>query len=420
MVSFKTISYSLALALLAAIPAIKADQEQQAHAVARSSDEELKVQIENKEEEEQKEQGEAKVQALFQDGLNDGDDSEDVEGDQKEEEGVEKRIGGDKHDNIVVLKPNGEWKKFYFGKAGTEVETKFVFHLRERATLDLTDYFCPGDAFHPYDNGVSLGRTPLKRTNGCEHKTLDPNVAFASDKWSHRSYELGKGKHVITIKVVRSPYCGGAAAIRLNPIVYLCVDSADSSSSCSSSSSSSSAPSCSSSSSSSGCPAPVSPCRQPQHEVCDKEFTVVTSKVPFCEAEGVCRALGLKLANLTNDNFLAATKDAFRCSGDFSETWIKSWYDNTYNNSCLVLSTGSTAPGGAINVPNNCNICLPVLCQRCDHKEEGCGHKWEEHCSSESSSSESCSDSEDRHRPQPPCGKSSSSDNEHRRNRWEF
>jgi hypothetical protein len=120
---------------------------------------------------------------------------------------------------------------------------------------------------------------------------------------------------------------------------------------------------------------------------------VITSKVPFCEAEQACRALGLKLANLTNENFLAATEAAFRCSGDFSQTWIKSWYSDTYENSCLVLSTGATAPGGAINVPNSCGIDLPVLCQRCQEGDGSCDREFVEHDSCESESERS--DSED-------------------------
>ena len=92
-----------------------------------------------------------------------------------------------------------------------------------------------------------------------------------------------------------------------------------------------------------------------------------------------CRALGLKLANLTNENFLAATEAAFRCSGEFSQTWIKSWYGDTYENSPLVLSTGAYAPGGAINVPNVRDIELPVLCQRCEQGDNSCDRKFISH-----------------------------------------
>lgn len=288
--------------------------------------------------------------------------------------GREENCNFDREDNsehkehreeIVYLKPDGQWHKFIFGKAGTEVEQRFVFTLRNKAFLDITDYYCPGDSFRVYDNGVCIGRTPLKRANECKDKTLDPQVAFKSDKWSHRSFELGKGKHIITIKVVRSPYCGGAGAIRLNPILYTCLESRSRESSsfessekpCDSSSSSSSSSSCSSSD------------NKPPHKPCG-EFTVITSKVPFSEAAHACRALGLHLANLTNDNFLQATEAAFRCSGDFSQTWIKSWYGNDYDRSCLVLSTGASAPGGAINVPNCCDIELPVLCQRGGHDDD--------------------------------------------------
>lgn len=271
------------------------------------------------------------------------------------------------NEEIVYLKPDGQWHKFIFGKAGTEVEQRFVFTLRNKAFLDITDYYCPGDSFRLYDNGVCIGRTPLKRANECKDKTADPQVAFKSDKWSHRSFELGKGKHIITIKVVRSPYCGGAGAIRLNPILYTCLES-QSSESCHSESSeklcesSSSSSRCSESSSSSDSSSSCSSSDKPPHKPCG-EFTVITSKVPFCEAADACRALGLRLANLTNDNFLRATEAAFRCSGDFSQTWIKSWYGNDYDKQCLVLSTGASAPGGAINVPNCCDIELPVLCQ---------------------------------------------------------
>lgn len=235
---------------------------------------------------------------------------------------------------VVCLEADGEWSKFIFNKAGTTIDTTFLINIDTKALLDVTDFYCPGDSFRVYDNGVSIGRTPLKRANNCHHKTLDPEVAFEHPKiWSSRTFELCPGQHVINIKVVRSPYCGGAGAIRLRPLLLTCVQQPPQ------------------------CDKPVLPCGD--------EFVVISSKIPFCQAEAACRSLGLQLANLTNDNFLHATSVAFQASGAFSQTWIKSWYGDSYGDSCLVLSTGATAPGGAINVPNCCEVGLPVLCQRC-------------------------------------------------------
>ena len=69
----------------------------------------------------------------------------------------------------------------------------------------------------------------------------------------------------------------------------------------------------------------------------------------MCQAESACAMLGLRLARIDINNFMDATNAAFKCSGPFSQTWIKSWNGDEYGNKGIVLSTGSAAPGGAVN-----------------------------------------------------------------------
>jgi hypothetical protein len=118
---------------------------------------------------------------------------------------------------------------------------------------------------------------------------------------------------------------------------------------------------------------------------CPRELNglkVVNTPVPHHKAAGVCKALGMKLANLDIYNFLDATTLAFECAGAFSATWINSYFKDNYNKACLALYTGNSAPGGSVNVPACCDEHLPVLCQAITEDDCGC---------EESSSSSACS-----------------------------
>lgn len=89
----------------------------------------------------------------------------------------------------------------------------------------------------------------------------------------------------------------------------------------------------------------------------------VVPALGFDSAGDVCRKFGGHLARIDNENFLEATIVAFQCSGPFSETWIRSWNTDSYQRSCLVLSTGVAPRGGAINRPAVCATPRKALCQ---------------------------------------------------------
>lgn len=171
--------------------------------------------------------------------------------------------------------------------------------------------------------------------------------------------------------------------------------SSSSSSSCSSSSSSSCSSSSSSScsSSSSSCSSSSDSCSS-SYDTCCHELNglkVVNTRVPFHEAAGVCKSIGMKLADIDIYNFMDATNLAFQCSGPFSKSWIGSYWHNDYCGKALALYTGSAAPGGSINVPACDSERLPVICQAtCHHHSSSSSDSCSESSSSSSSSSSHC------------------------------
>lgn len=260
----------------------------------------------------------------------------------------------------VRLALDGGWYSFQFGKEGTYVDTEFCFYLHGPAILKVTDYYCSGDRFGVKDNGVWLGPTSYVPFDHCHTNTTNPTHAYHSPAFSHAAFHLAPGSHRITLKVLISPYNGGSAAIRLDSVFHKC-------------------------------------------PTLKHGLALVNTHVPFCEAAKVCHSYDMDLANLDIFNFLDATDVAFQCAGAFSQSWINSWSENSYGHSCLALSTGVSAPGGAINIPDSCNKKLPVLCQA---RKSPCGwdkpchhdrHHHDDHCSKPESSSDSSCSSRDRH-----------------------
>lgn len=258
----------------------------------------------------------------------------------------------------VRLALDGGWYSFQFGKEGTFVDTEFCFFLHGPAILKVTDYFCAGDRFGVKDNGVWLGPTSYVPFDNCKTNTTNPSEAYHSDAFSHAAFNLAPGPHRITLKVLLSPYNGGSGAIRLDSVYNRC-------------------------------------------PTLKHGLALINTHVPFCEAHKVCESYDLQLAELDIFNFLDATDVAFQCAGPFSKSWVNSWSENDYGHACLALSTGVAAPGGNINIPDSCDLKLPVLCQE---RKNPCGEvkpchrpRWEhpacpreDHCG--------------RHRPCRPCG----------------
>lgn len=244
----------------------------------------------------------------------------------------------------VQLDVNGGWYKFHFGPAGSTVGKTYDFVTTGPAVLRITDLDCSGDALSVYDNGFLILQTPLIGGDNCHHahELVSPHRAYGSDHYSHGRVNLAPGAHSIKIVVARAPEGRGVGALRVDSVMAQCPRELNG-------------------------------------------LKVVNTPVPHHKAAGVCKALGMKLADIDIYNFLDATTLAFECAGAFSASWIKSYWKDDYNGAHLALYTGNSAPGGSINVPGSCEEHLPVICQAIKPEEE-CG------CESSSSSSwSSCS-----------------------------
>ncbi|ORZ18041.1 hypothetical protein BCR42DRAFT_391538 [Absidia repens] len=90
----------------------------------------------------------------------------------------------------------------------TMVDQSFTFHLDKSAVLQLIDYKHPGDVFHLFDNGYSLGKTtrPTSNVNGDVEYAETPERALADmhHRFSKGQVLLSEGDHFITIKVLKS------------------------------------------------------------------------------------------------------------------------------------------------------------------------------------------------------------------------
>jgi len=221
----------------------------------------------------------------------------------------------------VGLLVDGGWYPFQFGGVNTTAKDAFIFKTSGPAVMKVTDNYCAGDAFFVFDNGVYIGRTSHVMANSCRTNTTNPDVAWNDPSFSHGSFTLEPGLHKIQFTVAESPFMAGGANLRVDSSLL-------------------------------GCPT-QSP----------SGFHIIQSPVPFSAAAAACRTFGMELADLDIYNFLEVTDLAFHCSGPFSQSWIRSYWGDTYGGSCLVLSTGNMSPGGAINVPVSCNTALPVVCR---------------------------------------------------------
>lgn len=223
--------------------------------------------------------------------------------------------------DTVHLKPN-HWQLFFFGPANTTVPDHFVFFLDRRAKLLITDAFCRGDRFAVLDNNVCLGRTSIPPPpDNCTTYTLDPRRAFRDPNWSSASFELGKGWHNISIKVLTSPYCAGGAFIQLL--------------------------------------IPSKACR-----IRSLGLAVLNDvRVPFKKADAACRAAGFDgLADINFANYQASSVLQRLCIGPFSNTWVRSWNTDTYGGGCLTQRIECVVPGSNINLAPDCDSLFSPIC----------------------------------------------------------
>jgi hypothetical protein len=115
---------------------------------------------------------------------------------------------------VDALSIDDPWKRLYFT---TIAPTRYEFTTTEYTFLELVDLHCQGDQFGVFDHDSLLGSTTeVREEAGCKESIEDPNEA-PKGGWSNGKFFLPKGKHNITIVVLKSPFNEGAAAIRLTP-----------------------------------------------------------------------------------------------------------------------------------------------------------------------------------------------------------
>ncbi len=220
-----------------------------------------------------------------------------------------------------TLQPGAGWTEFSFGAANTTVPTAFDIDQPAPVVLKIVDLMCAGDRFGVYDNGVFIGNTTSPADRNCTHVSEDAFVAYSSGNWSMFAQQLPSGNHTITMTVLESPFGSGTAAISTSPGYEEC-------------------------------------------SLTELGLHVVTTPVSRAVGTDACTVLGMVPADINIYNFEAATRLVFNCVGAFKAAWIGSYWDNTYNDTCLALYTGNAVPGGAISVPASCTDPLPVICQR--------------------------------------------------------
>ncbi len=114
--------------------------------------------------------------------------------------------------HAVVLNVGAGWQDFGFSGVGSSFDTDFTFTLLDHASFRVTDAFLDGDRF------AINGAPPLLTSNPANdgtQVTSDFDAAFASQKYSHASFELAPGSYTITGTVLSSPCGSGTAAAEL-------------------------------------------------------------------------------------------------------------------------------------------------------------------------------------------------------------
>lgn len=273
------------------------------------------------------------------------------------------------------LRPDDGWVQFQFGQVGEQPFSYFHFevglmgeqdsvkgnlgglghHFLPKCFLEVTDAYCPGDRLQVIrlNTTASQGNpvlltTPAVAYNNetaqeicdgfpvqCSKFTLNPEVAYNDPSWSSGRIELrDAGNYSVAIVPHLSPYCSGGAFVRLR-----CIHPH---------------------------PHPPHPPHPQPGKICKVSqagLHVVDELVLGPKAGEVCLRNGMKLAQLTNENFIAATNVAFACSGAESTSWIGAWNGQTWaGQEGLGLTVASVPGGGAINTYNDGKR-RKVLCQ---------------------------------------------------------
>lgn len=104
-------------------------------------------------------------------------------------------------------------------------------------------------------------------------------------------------------------------------------------------------------------PSVFCPASRPSHHL-----HVLLNKVPHHLAPCACAFQGMKLASITDKNFLMAGELVKECLGTYEHVWIHSWNGDNYDGIALAMYLGGGV-NGAIAVPRHNDNVAQVLCE---------------------------------------------------------
>ncbi len=121
-------------------------------------------------------------------------------------------VGSSPHTTDAVV--NSGWRRFFWD--GHTI-TLITFRSTRPTLLTVTDAFCRGDVFRLWDGQRLVGDTSGVPADGCAGPAIErPWRALQDDSYSHGSFVLRPGMHVIRLRAVVNPYHGGGAFFRLD------------------------------------------------------------------------------------------------------------------------------------------------------------------------------------------------------------
>jgi hypothetical protein len=124
-----------------------------------------------------------------------------------------------------TIQADGSWQSFFFdGVVGSSFlddyasnnpsTLSFSVELAGPAWLRVTDAGSPGDRFSISVDGVHLGNTSMP-TGSSSAFTVNFDEAIASNAWSHGSWLLPAGTHLITGSVLAAPIGPGFGGLQV-------------------------------------------------------------------------------------------------------------------------------------------------------------------------------------------------------------
>lgn len=116
--------------------------------------------------------------------------------------------------------PYGVWKLFNWNGEDGAVGPTIQFDAERPVVFTITDALCSGDQFHLTDGDADLGATSAPASSTCRRPVWisRPAKALESSHFSHGVFGVAMGPHAIEIVAIRSPWGGGSAYYRIDPL----------------------------------------------------------------------------------------------------------------------------------------------------------------------------------------------------------